>query len=171
MASAGRTALIAAMPFGPSTLAGKNFSADAPQAIAMKASVAVKTPGMVTMPKCSARCITAGSMLGLTSNRPPALSSSSTCDGFSTVPAPTSAAAGSDFGQQLDRAERVGRVQRHFDRLDAGLEDGRADGQRLVGAQAAQDGDQIAAERRKGSGSSAPPLSVQPQPLGRLEQA
>ena len=56
------------------------------------------------------------------------------------------------FCQQLDRAERVGRVQRHLDRLDAGLEDRGADGERLVGLHAAQDRDEPAAEFREGHG-------------------
>ena len=38
------------MPPAPSTLAGKNFSAEAPSRIARKASVGVNTPGIVTMP-------------------------------------------------------------------------------------------------------------------------
>ena len=92
--SFGSTAPIAAIPFGPSTLAGKNFSAEAPARIARKASVGVKTPGMVTMEKSAARASTAASTLGLTSSRPPAACSRSTSPTLSTVPAPTSAEDG-----------------------------------------------------------------------------
>jgi len=48
--SAGSTARIALMPAAPSTLAGKNFSAEAPSRMAWKASDGENTPGMVTMP-------------------------------------------------------------------------------------------------------------------------
>ena len=49
-ASSGRIVAIAATPEGPSADAGKNFSALAPFANADSASVAVKTPGIATMP-------------------------------------------------------------------------------------------------------------------------
>ncbi len=86
--SFGRTARIADTPDGPSTLAGKNFSADAPAAIAWNASVGVKTPGIVTMPCAAARRSTDASTLGETRSRPPASARRSTCSGVSTVPAP-----------------------------------------------------------------------------------
>jgi hypothetical protein len=48
--SLGSTARIAAIPAGPWTFAGKNFTADADALTAANASVGVKTPGMVIMP-------------------------------------------------------------------------------------------------------------------------
>ena len=82
------------MPCGPSTLAGKNLSADAPIRSANRASVGVKTPGIVTRPSSLACPMTSSSMFGLTINRPPALATLRTSAAESTVPAPTSADAG-----------------------------------------------------------------------------
>src|SRR5690606_10425178 len=85
---AGRIVRIAAIPGGPSTLAGKNFSADAPLLSASSASDAVKQPGIEQSPASDAAAITSGSVLGLTIRRPPRSASCFTSSTVSTVPAP-----------------------------------------------------------------------------------
>ncbi len=73
-------------------------------------------------------------MLGLTSSRPPALWRSSTSARGQHRARPDQRRSRQRFARSLDRAERIGRVERHLDGLDAGLEDRGADGERLVAA-------------------------------------
>ncbi len=141
-------ALIAAMPDGPSAPAGKNFRPDAPAASACSASVGVKTPGMVTMPRARAAPMTAGSTFGLT-HQPTAGICDAAAIGLCQHRArPDQAARAVTRGKLIDRAQGVGGIERHLDRLEAFLDQRVADRLDLARPDAAQDGDQIAGEFR-----------------------
>ena len=85
---------MAVIPAAPSTLAGKNLRLEAPALAASSASVGVKTPGIVTMPRARALAMISGSTLGVTRSRPPTSWSRSTASRVRTVPAPTRIPAG-----------------------------------------------------------------------------
>ena len=77
--------------------------------------------------------MTAASTFGVTSSRPPAASSRSTSSTVSTVPAPIRQSVGRHLRGGLDRAERIGRIQRDFDRGHAGVDQRADDAFGLVG--------------------------------------
>ena len=122
-----------------------------PTLIARKASVGVNTPGMVTMREIGGARQHGGVDIG--ADQQPAagrMQAARRRRRSSTVPAPTSALSGRSA--TIVSIERNGsrRIERHLDRLDAGLEHGAADRLRLIGREAAQDGDDAALELRPG---------------------
>jgi hypothetical protein len=112
------------IPEGPSTLAGKNLSAEAPAAQAARASVGVNTPGMVTMPSDAALVDHLRLDIGAHHQPPPdIIQPVDIFHGTDTVPAPISTLFRVRvLGGQFDRAERVRRVERDLDGREAGFD-------------------------------------------------
>ena len=126
----------------PRVSAGNSFRASAPARRAANASLGVATPGRQAMPAALAAVITRGSVCGMTTSRPPASCSSATSPGSITVPAPTSTSGRRSVGEHADAGERLGRVERHLEDAEPGLDQGRPDRLRLVRPDATKDRDQ-----------------------------
>ena len=110
------------MPDGPSTEAGKNFSAEAPERSARKASVGENTPGIVTMPLLTAIASTSVSTLGTDHQAPANIRHTGAVGRGEHGTGADQGSFPEALAQPLDRDERLGRIQRHLDHLEATLD-------------------------------------------------
>jgi hypothetical protein len=85
------------------------------------------------MPGARVAAITSGSALGETIRVPPAACTCATSATVRTVPAPISARSPKAATIAAIEVDRIGRVQRHLDPGDSGLDQGRAAGRPRAG--------------------------------------
>src|SRR6218665_2026130 len=135
--SFGKIVRMALMPDGPIMLAGKNFRPVAPALAATRASVGVRTPGIVTMPFTRAATMTSGSAFGLTISLPPAASSCSTSSVVSTVPAPIRQSAGAIFAAISIERNGCGEFRGNLLGPKPGLDEGGEEAFGFLGLEAA----------------------------------